>query len=112
VEEVPLASFAQGSAIWVRVHGEPRFDSAEVTRRARSRLGENRYRILSNNCEHFCEWCVRDEHRSFQVERLLALPRRLARLCRDAIAGLLTGDNCTLGRPIPLLRPLPPDRSR
>ena len=79
VEEVSLASFAQGRAIWVRAHREPRFDRTEVMRRARSRLGEDRYRILSNNCEHFCEWCLRDEQRSYQVESLLALPRRLAR---------------------------------
>jgi Lecithin retinol acyltransferase len=29
--------------------------TTEVMRRARSRLGEDRYRLLSNNCEHFCE---------------------------------------------------------
>jgi hypothetical protein len=87
VEEVSLTSFAQGRGIWVRAPAAPRFDSTEVTRRARSRLGEDRYRILSNNCEHFCEWCLRGEHRSYQVESLLALPRRLAHFCSDAIAG-------------------------
>jgi hypothetical protein len=24
--------------------------------------------VLTNNCEHFCEWCVRGEHRSYQVD--------------------------------------------
>ena len=38
--------------------------------RARSRLGENRFRILTNNCEHFCAWVLRDERYSHQVERL------------------------------------------
>jgi hypothetical protein len=51
-------------------------------------LGEDRYRILSNNCEHFCEWCLRDERRSYQVESLLALPRRLLRVSGDALARL------------------------
>jgi len=78
-----------------------------VTRRARSRLGENRYRIFTNNCEHFCEWCLRDEHRSDQIENLLALPRRLARVCGDAIAALLAGGTQTLGRAIRLLAPSP-----
>jgi hypothetical protein len=32
------------------------------------RLGEDRYSVLTNNCEHFCEWCVRGEHRSYQVD--------------------------------------------
>jgi hypothetical protein len=35
-------------------------------------LGENRYRVLTNNCEHFCAWALRDERRSMQVERLRA----------------------------------------
>ena len=100
VEEVPLASFAHGRAIWVRSHREPRFDSIEVTHRARSRLGEDRYRIFSNNCEHFCEWCLHGEHRSYQVESLLQLPRRLARTSSDAIAGLLT--RLTRSRPAAL----------
>ena len=65
-------------------------------RRARSRLGEDRYRLLTNNCEHFCEWCLRDDHRSYQLESLLALPRRLASVCGDAIARLFANDNRTL----------------
>jgi hypothetical protein len=96
VQEVSLTSFAHGRAIWVRARSEPRFDSIEVTRRARSRLGEDRYRILSNNCEHFCEWCLRDEHRSYQVERLLLLPRRLARVCRAFVVRLLIENDPSL----------------
>lgn len=46
-------------------------NGVEVARRARSRLGENRYNLLTNNCEHFCEWCVRGEHRSYQVDELI-----------------------------------------
>jgi hypothetical protein len=99
VEEVSLESFAHGREIWVRAHVEPRFDKTEVTHRARSRLGEDRYRILRNNCEHFCEWCLRGEQRSHQVESLLALPRRLLRVCSDAIARLRAEDNRTLRRP-------------
>jgi hypothetical protein len=94
VAEAALASFAQGRAIWVRAHREPHFESTEVTRRARSRLGEHCYRILSNNCEHFCEWCLRDEHRSYQVESLLALPRKMARVCGEVITRILTSVAC------------------
>jgi hypothetical protein len=43
-----------------------------VVARARSRLGEERYRTLSNNCEHFCTWCIHGENRSCQVELLRA----------------------------------------
>jgi lecithin:retinol acyltransferase len=75
VEEVPLAAFAEGRPVYVVTHTEEAFDPAEVIRRARSRLGEKRYRLLSNNCEHFVEWCLHDVHRSFQVETALEFPR-------------------------------------
>jgi len=85
VEEVSLARFARGHPIWVRPAGPDRLQSEEVIRRARSRLGEDRYRLLSNNCEHFSEWCVHGQHRSAQVERLVALPRRLGRVFRSVV---------------------------
>jgi hypothetical protein len=75
VEEVPLAHFAHGQRVWVRSDAPSDFDVREVVCRARSRLGENRYRLLTNNCEHFCEWCLRGSARSFQVEAWLARPR-------------------------------------
>ena len=88
VEEVSLARFAQGYAVWIRFHPAVAFAPQEVIRRARSRIGEDRYRLLSNNCEHFCEWCLHDEHRSYQIERLLLLPQRLTRLVSEAVAPL------------------------
>jgi hypothetical protein len=88
VEEVPLVRFALGRAVFVRIHAAPQFNGTEVARRARSRTGEDRYRVLTNNCEHFCEWCVQDEERSYQVERVLSLPRCLARICGPTRTGL------------------------
>jgi hypothetical protein len=110
VEEVSLERFAQERTIWVRGHSAARFDSAEVISRARSRLGEDAYRLFSNNCEHFCEWCLRDEHRSYQVERLLALPLQFARICVDALARLRPENNGISSRPIRVLHALPPKR--
>lgn len=70
VEEVSLWDFSRGRPVAVR-GGEPApFAAQVVVERARSRLGENHYRLFSNNCEHFCEWCLRDRERSYQVERL------------------------------------------
>jgi hypothetical protein len=77
VEEVSLADFSRGRPVRVRPCASPRFDPGEVVSRALSRLGENSYRILSNNCEHFCEWCVRGENRSRQVESWRGWPRRM-----------------------------------
>ena len=72
VEEVPLALFTRGRPVWVKSHAHSNFECREVIERARSRVGENLYRLLTNNCEHFCEWCLHGEHRSYQVEALLA----------------------------------------
>jgi hypothetical protein len=72
VQEVSLSQFAQGRPIWLRLEELRWPNRDEVARRARLRLGENRYNLLTNNCEHFCEWCVRGEHRSYQVDELIA----------------------------------------
>jgi Lecithin retinol acyltransferase len=72
VEEVSLAEFAGGRGVSIKSRPRPRFVPREVVARARSRLGENRYRLTTNNCEHFCEWCLSGESRSEQVERVVA----------------------------------------
>ena len=72
VEEISLSAFAHGHPVWVRPVGSDALRCEDIVRRARSRLGESRYRLLTNNCEHFSEWCVHGKHRSPQVERLRA----------------------------------------
>jgi len=39
------------------IHNYECFDRNEVSRRARSRIGEREYGVLGNNCEHFARWC-------------------------------------------------------
>lgn len=82
IEEVSLAQFAYGRSAWIRSCDLPEFAPQEVLRRARSRIGENRYRILRNNCEHFCEWCLHGESRSYQVERFLSFHPALGVILR------------------------------
>jgi hypothetical protein len=84
VEEISLARFAGGHAVWLRPPGPTHLHRAEIVRRARSRLGEDRYRFFSNNCEHLSEWCVNGEHRSPQLEQLRSRLRGLSR----ALSGL------------------------
>jgi Lecithin retinol acyltransferase len=80
VEEVSLEEFANGRGVAVR--GSPaRYTGQEVVARARSRLGEDRYRVASNNCEHFCHWCLSGEHRSAQVERFLGWKSSVMLMC-------------------------------
>ena len=76
VEEVSLAEFSRGRPIRVRSH-DGGYSIETVVARARSRLGEDGYRLLSNNCEHFCEWCAHGRNRSLQIEQWLARPRRM-----------------------------------
>jgi hypothetical protein len=87
VEEVTLEHFADGHALWTVNDQASCFERDEVVRRARSRVGEARYRLLTNNCEHFCQWCLCAQHRSYQVDKWLLGPRRVAGLMFDGVQG-------------------------
>jgi Lecithin retinol acyltransferase len=76
VEETGMAEFAEGRPVFIVDHAEAPLDSPEVIRRARARLGEDRYHLLDNNCEHLVEWCLHGVARSFQVESALDFPQR------------------------------------
>jgi hypothetical protein len=90
VEEISLESFRVGHPLWVKSNPIARFHYSDVVQRARSRLGENCYRLLTNNCEHFCEWCLFGEQRSYQVEALRAWHRRVAAAANKALARLVS----------------------
>jgi len=77
VEEVSIEQFAEGRPVFVVEHGEACLGLDEILCRARSRLGEKRYRLFTNNCEHFAEWCLHGVARSFQAETALAYPTML-----------------------------------
>lgn len=49
------------------------YSPKETVERARSRLGEENYSLLSNNCEHFAIWCKTGVSRSYQVRRAAEL---------------------------------------
>jgi hypothetical protein len=86
VEEVTLAAFAAGRAIRVQPHPGAPYTGPQVVARARARVGEDRYRLLTNNCEHLCTWCIEGKSRSAQVRQRLLHPvaavRTLASLLR------------------------------
>jgi len=42
-----------------------------ITRRAFSRLGETKYSLATNQCEHFAEFCCTGEAKSYQVRAVL-----------------------------------------
>ena len=58
VEEITLEAFAAGGRVLVKNFPADPFAGAARVERARSRLGEDRYRLLTNNCWHFAKWCL------------------------------------------------------
>jgi hypothetical protein len=79
VAQVSLAEFANGRPVQVECRSERALEGREIVARARSRLGESRYRLLTNNCEHFSEWSRFGVSRSSQVDRWIGLSTAVVR---------------------------------
>jgi hypothetical protein len=104
IEEVTMARFSLGRAVRIIAYSEPKYSPQEIVLRARSRLGENKYQVLRNNCEHFCNWCVSGRSRSAQVERPLASTLRalvIAAHCAKRLQLMLGNLHATAGRQHP-----------
>lgn len=67
VREDALATFASDAVVEVRPYASAGHGRDAVVARALSRVGERRYELVFNNCEHFARWCVTGEHASEQV---------------------------------------------
>lgn len=57
IRKCDLKSFARGKEIMVDNREEAIYSEDEIVRRAESRLGEQDYNILYNNCENYATWC-------------------------------------------------------
>ena len=76
--------FSQGQPLVVIDHFKA--SPAGVTlRRAMSRIGEQNYNLLFNNCEHFATWCKTGRHRSGQIDSALKRARRWSGLMPTAL---------------------------
>ena len=79
-----IDAFRQDQPITVIEH-----DGASATgvtlRRAMSRIGEQNYNLLFNNCEHFATWCKTGRHRSGQIESALERARHWSGLMPSAL---------------------------
>lgn len=53
------------------------YSPSETIQRAKSRLGETKYNLITNNCEHYAIWCKTGIRESHQVEALLRLLENL-----------------------------------
>ena len=80
----PVSEFSQGEVVSVLDHADA--SPAGVTlRRAMSRLGEQNYNMLFNNCEHFATWCKTGRHRSEQVDSVIDRARQWSRQMPSAL---------------------------
>ena len=68
-----LKEFSLGNLIWVRRYRNARYSGEECAERAWSRVGEDNYNLVFNNCEHFATWCVTGEASSEQVNEYAKL---------------------------------------
>lgn len=59
IVETSFSRFSKGDWVCVDKLEEPLYDRGEIVRRARSEIGTKlgTYNLLSNNCEHFANWC-------------------------------------------------------
>ena len=72
IESTDLATFSQGNPIYVAEYSEGfGYIPDAVVERAESRLGEQEYNLLFNNCEHFASWCKTGVSDSRQVRNFL-----------------------------------------
>lgn len=71
ISRTSWAAFAPNGRVFVQPPAATSFIAEQVVRRAESRLGERKYNLLFNNCEHFATWCKTGKSRSAQVAGIL-----------------------------------------
>lgn len=70
IETTSMQRFAHGKTIYIKNYPSPRYKAKAVVKRMRSRMHENQYHLIINNCEHLCTWAVTGIESSTQVERM------------------------------------------
>lgn len=72
IELISVRGFSNGRGIQVREHFKRKYSRTESVERGYRRLGENKYNVAINNCEHFVTWCITGAHSSAQVNNLVS----------------------------------------
>lgn len=72
IEQTSFATFSRGNPVYVAEYSEGfGYIPDVVVERAKSRLKEQEYNLLSNNCEHFASWCKTGISDSKQIRNYL-----------------------------------------
>ena len=67
IEITSIENFSHGRKITVNQYQDPKYKGRKVVRRMRSRMHENNYHLIINNCEHLCTWAITGVESSPQV---------------------------------------------
>lgn len=84
---VSLPDFARGGTTWIQNPDATPEERAQAVERAAARIGERRYSLTANNCEHFANWCATGVAISHQV---IAFITALAKMVLAAAVSLMT----------------------
>lgn len=69
ISRTSMDAFTFGNVVFVRQYDI--YDLSDIViLRAESRLNEDKYNLIFNNCEHFATWCKTGKHDSEQVNRV------------------------------------------
>lgn len=71
IEITSLEKFSFGKTIIIQQYHNPKFRGRKVVRRMRSRMHENQYHLIINNCEHLCTWAITGVESSPQVIQMM-----------------------------------------
>ncbi|MDT9339075.1 lecithin retinol acyltransferase family protein [Trichodesmium erythraeum 21-75] len=72
IERTSKAYFTDGRKVYVKRY-PLRYIADTVIQRAENRLGERKYNIIFNNCEHFASWCITGVSDSQQIKNFIPL---------------------------------------
>ena len=71
IEITSIENFCFGKNIKVQYYTNPKYKGRHVIRRMRSRMHENNYHLIINNCEHLCTWAITGVESSPQVIKMM-----------------------------------------
>lgn len=89
IQRTPLSVFLDGGELEIVAYAVVP-DPSAVIDRALSRLGEAKYNLAFNNCEHFATWCRTGEHFSQQEADATAAAVGTVGTGAFAVAGIAT----------------------
>ncbi|MEB3766546.1 lecithin retinol acyltransferase family protein [Acinetobacter sp. MD2] len=71
IEMTSIRQFSHGKTIRIRHYEQPKYRGRAVVKRMRSRMHENQYHLIINNCEHLCSWAITGIESSPQVFKMM-----------------------------------------